>query len=245
MPLGLGLGLGIGKGNIYPPVSAFPTVADIPPGALVLDSDGVVKEYSWVVELNGPDFLFVQTSYTTINVANQKIQVALRDVFAGVSSLSQFVYMRNADRTAFITMYQTALAGVVRAQILNANGTTFGTVVGPSINTADGDYHEVALLFINSVAYIEVDNVRGVGLSVASWVQPVFSRIDFSDTSAENRPLQVCCIKQEISGSLVDWYKCDESSGAVLANQCDPTRPATLSDSTAHAEALVPVSLMT
>lgn len=44
MPLGLGLGLGIGKGNIYPPASAWPTVADIPPGALVLDSDGVVKQ---------------------------------------------------------------------------------------------------------------------------------------------------------------------------------------------------------
>ena len=43
MPLGLGLGLGIGKGNIYPPASSWPTVAAIPPGALVLDSDGVVK----------------------------------------------------------------------------------------------------------------------------------------------------------------------------------------------------------
>ena len=46
----LGLGLGMGVGNKAPllPVSAFPSVADIPPGALVLDSDGVVKECRWV-----------------------------------------------------------------------------------------------------------------------------------------------------------------------------------------------------
>ena len=42
----LGLGLGLGVGNKAPmlPASSWPTVADIPPGAVVRDSDGVVKK---------------------------------------------------------------------------------------------------------------------------------------------------------------------------------------------------------
>lgn len=44
MSLGIGMGLSVGAGNGLPPATAWPTVADIPPGMLVLDSDGVVKQ---------------------------------------------------------------------------------------------------------------------------------------------------------------------------------------------------------
>lgn len=68
MPLGLGLGLGIGKGNIYPPVSAFPTVDAIPPGALVLDSDGVVNECRWGFHNEGTDYINLGRPASVINL---------------------------------------------------------------------------------------------------------------------------------------------------------------------------------
>lgn len=43
MPLGLGLGLGLQKPTLST-VSDWPTIADIPQGAVVLDTDGVVKQ---------------------------------------------------------------------------------------------------------------------------------------------------------------------------------------------------------
>ena len=61
MPPGLGLGLGIGSGAVCPPASSWPSVSDIPPGKLVLDADGVVKQCllasgtTWVAMVSAAD----------------------------------------------------------------------------------------------------------------------------------------------------------------------------------------------
>lgn len=67
----------------------------------------------------------------------------------------------------------------------------------------------------------------------------------FSDSTAFVSPLQICCIKQYLNGTLLDWFKCDESTGTTLANTATPSRPASLSDSTAHALAWVPQDSVT
>lgn len=54
---GLGLGIGLHRGQTYPPVSAWPTIADIPQGVPVLDTDGVVKQKRVVANLDGIDLV--------------------------------------------------------------------------------------------------------------------------------------------------------------------------------------------
>lgn len=69
MPLGLGLGLGLQKPTL-PTVSAWPTIADIPQGAVVLDVDGVVKQCVYVFRNAGTDYVNLGRHSHLINLLN-------------------------------------------------------------------------------------------------------------------------------------------------------------------------------
>ena len=88
------------------PVSAFPSVAAIPPGALVLDSDGVVMEKRFTVYMNGPDTLIFAPVASNIKDIDWEFSFGFRDdnpaqaVFARyvqflAGSLPNFVLVAN------------------------------------------------------------------------------------------------------------------------------------------------------
>lgn len=283
MPLGLGLGLGVGRGAVYPPVSSWPTVADIPPGVRVLDADGVVKQKVgdylipvpvtiigsgplasapvasadnlglWynstdfgpclsrpVVELSGPDLIVASA---TRLIANSPVYTFLvKDVNAGVSTIGRFGRLMSGS-SILVFLYITA-AGKFEAQIRQLGGAQIAVVTSASTSISNGLHHKIDLRFTASSCSLYIDNVFDKTVPIVGWDGVSFSKVEFTDIDADIRPVQIAKLSTSDSFGTADCWQMNETSGTVIANQCTPSNPATLSDGTAHAYSWVPWSLL-
>ena len=239
----LGLGIGMGVGNKAPllPVYAFPSVSDIPPGALVLDSDGEVKEKRFVVELNGPDTLTFAPISADLKAIDWEFSMLFCDVNPSQSTYSRIVQFLAGSLANIILVASTT--GGLEIYLRNDGATTVHSVtMGASYNNSK--YHKITFGMAGGLFYAMSENEQKQTIAVPNWTGTGFSSVLISDTQISIRPIQISKIKQ-VSGSSVDCFQCNEQTGTAIANQCTPSRPATLSDAAAHVGALVPVSLLT
>ena len=240
----LGLGLGMGVGNKAPllPVSAYPTIADIPPGALVLDSDGVVKKKRFVVELNGPDTITFPPVSTDMKNNDWEISLVFNDINPAQSRYSDILRVRKTSEFGAIIFLIYINPSKKLACELRNDGVAYQSVVTTGILGQNFEKVRVTKVgtAITLYALGEVKTIDSGGWNAEN----AFISI-VSDYEGQARPLQVSGIQQVLNGVPLDCFPCDSETGTVIANQCRPSRPATLSDATAHVRALVPVSLLT
>ena len=238
--LGLGLGMGVGNKASMLPVSAFPSIDAIPPGALVLDSDGGVKACRWAVELNGSDSLRFATSKPNLSGSDWSLSWLQSD--RAISAVGNRLLNIFDSGKAVLRLNQIA-GGMFRLSLSTDGSTTVAYIdtISPIIDTK---FHKFSIEKIgNSIALI-VDGIFAT-MSIGAWSVLTASIVEFRDSGADLRPLVLANIGQGDTIYGNDLFPCTESSGTVIANTYTPSRPATLSDPNAHVKALVPVSLST
>ena len=79
------------------PVGNWPTVADIPPGALVLDSDGTVNKKRFVIELNGPDTITFPPVSADMKNNDWEISLVFNDINPVQSRYSDIFRVRKTS----------------------------------------------------------------------------------------------------------------------------------------------------
>ena len=238
--LGLGLGMGVGNNAPLLPVSAFPTIAAIPPGALVLDSDGVVKEKRFVVELNGPDTLTVLPLSTDLKNTNWEIQLCFMDANKSQTGPSQILRILDSTNALKLSLAITTDKKLTM-ELWNGTSWVYGVTTSTVYNSS---YNSIVIKKNGSaVSLTALGETKNIS-STTSWAYAQIGSVKLSDVNTDVRPLRVCGITQSLNGVVVDKFACKEEYGASLENAINPERPATLSDATAHVGDLVPVSLL-
>ena len=222
------------------PVNAWPSIADIPQGALVLDSDGVVKQKRFVVELNGPDTLTFQPPASDLKSINWEFSICFRDVNSSQNTFSRIIQFMASSLANLIIVAN--ITGGLEFYLRN-DGSNNAHLFRMDSTYNDLEYHKLTFGVYAGVFYAFSEKEPKKTITIQNWNGTGFTSVLISDTQISIRPLQVSTIKQATS-EIVDCFACDEQSGTVIANACMPSRPATLSDADAHVGTLVPVSLL-
>lgn len=163
------------------------------------------------------------------------------DGASSVASFATFFEIKTATLVGVRALMTTV--GKIELVLRNAGGTV--AYLGLNGNYSDLLFHRIYLGIENGFffAYTEKEAKQSIAVPV-TWDGTGYTEAVISDFSEADRPLLVCGIRQS-TGSLVDCIQCDDALGTtVIANQCTPSRPATLSDATAHAYSWVPQSLL-
>ena len=239
MPLGIGMGLSVGAGNGLPLSSSWPSVSDIPPGMLVLDSDGVVKQKRFAVELNGPDSLRFSTSTISLSTTNWSLSWTQSD--RAVSAIgNRLLGIYDGERS--VVRINQITGGYFRLT-LSTDGSNAVAYIDHTNAIVDTRFHSFRIEKIGDNIALIIDGVS-VSTSIGTWSATNASIVEFKDSGIDLRPLVLANIKQCDSVSCNDFFPCTEQAGTEIANINSPNRPATLSDATAHTETLVPVSML-
>jgi hypothetical protein len=195
-----------------------------------------------VVELNGPDTVTWSPSVANHKTANS-ITLQIKDVISGVSSAGDIINaMQAGGALPCWWLYHANETVVFVLKDVDTGDFQADTQI-PSL--FDGALHEFKVEFSDLDAKLIVDGITKLTLSLAGKTLYDCESIRMQDGSTGIRPLQVCCIQQSVNGTLIDNIPCDESTGTELRNTISPLRPATLSDATAHALALVKQAAIT
>lgn len=219
-------------------------IAAFPVGTPVYDKSETVeanrmKRIRYVAELNGPDT--VSANSTRQITESPFYQFTFRDVTPGVASIGRIARILNGVNLIVFIFVDTA--GKLNVQIRQSDGSTVVTTVQSVLSVfANGYFHKAGVQLSQTECKIYVDGVLDKTASIASWNVTQVTKIELYDADADIRPVQFVNLSVS-GGSIVDCWDLSESSGTVLANQCNPSNPATLTDATAHAKACVPLAL--
>lgn len=248
-----------GRGNVIPYGPGMPYVneaavlAALPVGSVVYDmAESIeanrIKRIRYVVELNGPDLLTLPILSTDLRFVPWEIEWTCNDLAttqAGPNRLLQILTSAAGPGTSAL-VYKVSQTSV-QFQLRDAAGTGLFNLVGVCPASGffnvkikkNGTTSGTCQLYINNV-------LQGTSVTVdySMWTgADKISAISMTDSTADLRPYQVLNCRSVLDGSLRDCVEMSETSGTSLVNQCDPARPATLSDATAHAKACVPIAL--
>ena len=137
----LGLGLGMGVGNKAPllPVSALPSIDA--PGALVLDSDGVVKQKIVVANLDGADIVSFPFTLPENRTTGPFELEFLMSIDGMPTFYTPFVSMVGASNANHWRMQiDSAVPNAISSAWRTSTGSTF--TVRPSYGFLDGRWHK-------------------------------------------------------------------------------------------------------
>ena len=192
-----------------------------------------------VCKLEGDNISLPLFDYT---VDSFEVSFAIQDYTVGVVSWPG-IYQMKADSGSVGVMQIFALHNCAQVQILfdlglNIQMSSIGDVL-------DGNFHRIAIGANGNTGYCKIDGVITNTVDITAWrnaAHPSVSNnaIYDSNTTAGTTPLYVADIQQSVNGVLIDSIPCTETTGTTLANITTPSRPATLSDATAHDLAWVP-----
>ena len=194
-----------------------------------------------VVSLDGPDTIKFAPVASTLKGIDWMCSFCFLDCASSVASFATLFEVKTAVLTGVRVVMTTA--GKIELVLRNAGGTV--AYLGLNANYSDLLFHRIYLGIENGFffAYTEKEAKQSIAVPV-TWDGTGYTEAVVSDFSASARPLLVCGIRQN-TGALVDCIQCDDALGTTtLANQCTPSRPATLSDASAHAYSWVPWSLL-
>jgi len=208
---------------------------------------GIMYRYQYVAELNGDTLTL---SDYTVNTATDSLSIKFnfRDVAAGIGATTRTIYSgRTSGNSQRLRVDIKATTGYIRAVAVNSDLASGYLTSEVPINVCDGKWHDVELKFtsLSTTArlWCVVDGISSTDVNISAWDTTQLSKIIFNDAT-DVMPLDVCCIRQIVNSVVVDGIKCNESTGITLANAVTPSRPATLSDGTAHALVPVPISIL-
>lgn len=236
------------KSTVIKAISPDTPLASIPAGAVVYDTtDGVVKLCRNVVELNGPDILTLPVLAQDLRFVPWEIEWICNDLENSQVGTNRLIQILNSATTNPSALVYKSSQTEITFQFRTATLVLFSVTCSVPANgffkikiKKNGVISGAVEIYVN-------DTLQGVSATInySDWVgaDKIYS-ISMTDSSADLRPYQVLNYKASLNNILTDCLLMNEVSGVTLANQCDPTRTATLSDSTAHAKALVPLSLL-
>lgn len=232
-------GPGMQYANEAAVIAAFPVGTPVYDMAETVEANRM-KRIRYVAELNGPDT--VNAGSTRQIAESPFIQFTFRDVNPGVSTIGRIARVLNgANLIAFIYV---DTAGKLNVQIRQSDGATVVTTI-QSVSSvfANGSFHKAGIIFSATECTIFVDGAFDKTGSIPAWNVTQLTKIELYDADADVRPVQFANLRITSTTPTVDCWELSESSGTTLANQCNPSNPATLTDSTAHAKTCVPLSL--
>ena len=230
------------------PVSAWPSIADIPIGAPVLDSDGVVKLCRSVAELNGPDLLKLPVLATDLRFVPWEIEWICNDMSANQSMTNRLIQiLNNSGGYATSALVYKTTQTTILFEFRNSSGVGLFSLSGTVPNSG---YFKIKIAksgITSGSCNLYVNNVlqSSIQTNYNNWAgADQISDISMTDLTADLRPYRVFNYKASINDTLIDYIKMDELSGLYFMNQCNQSRPASLSDSGAHAKDLIQISML-
>lgn len=194
-----------------------------------------------IVLLNGPDTLTFAPVASNLKDIDWSFSFGFRDGSATTDTYSRHVQFYAGETPNLIIL--ASLTGGIFVSFRN-NGVSSLYTIEMNALYNDLNCHRFTVGFRGGVAYAYSDIEPEKTMAVPAWNGTGFTSMVVSDQNASARPLAIFGIRQNTS-VLVDCIQCDDALGTtVIANQCTPSRPATLSDSTAHAYSWVPQGLL-
>ena len=236
----LGLGLGMGVGNKAPllPVSAFPSVADIPPGMVVLDSDGAVKKKVKVMKNEGSDYVTLGRP-PWVNQVRPGVDIFSFGVTATASTLFEQAFI--GGMSSFGSQRQLYIGCIASGQIVVYVGGAVYYVPGFTITA--NKFFNVTVNVNLTTADVFIDSVQRGTFAIGTSVYPQDIIIGArSDNSLNMEGLVAVAFFGRIE--TIDFNKWDGSDYGIGNNGTQYTviKATPLSEET---YALVPVSLLT
>lgn len=240
-------GPGMQYANEAAVIAAFPVGTPVYDMAETVEANRM-KRIRYVVELNGPDLLTLPILSTDLRFLPWEIEWVCNDLATAQVGLNRiFQILNSAGGAGTSALISKTTQTTIVFEFRNSTGAglfgLFGTVPASGFFKVKikkgGTTSGTCQLYVNDVL-----QSTSATINYSLWTgADQISAISMSDSTTDLRPYQVLNYRSALDGALRDCVEMSESSGATLVNQCDPARPATLSDATAHAKTCVPLSL--
>lgn len=193
------------------------------------------------VYLNGPDTLTFAPVASGLKAIDWSFSFGFRDDNPAQDVFARYVQFLAGALPNFVLVAN--LSGGIDISFRN-DGSTAVHVLTMTALYNNSKSHRLTVGMRSGLFYAFSDIEAEKTLAVPNWNGTGFTSVVVSDHATSIRPLMTFDIRQNTNVS-VDCFKCDDALGTtVIANQCTPSRPATLNDSTAHTYSWIPMSLL-
>lgn len=222
------------------PVDTLPADGKPP----VVMYNGVVYLWGKVIELNGPDIFTIPTITSDIDNNDFEIMMRVKDLGTTATTYPNIFRMATAaapnyGRLLLYTSPTTSFA-ILQWRIGDGSNSTgsvqldFGKKLDTESTILIRKQAGILSAFLNGVSKGSVSVVGKTGNYVTESI--------ISDQASDIRPLQVCCIKQSLNGTLIDHLPCDDGTGTAVRNIITPARAGSLNDPLAWGMGWRPIS---
>lgn len=222
----------------------IPTIADIPQGAVVLDTDGVVKQKRWVYYPVSESTSKVLVVPLIPDIASDwSLKISFLDLDPSAAGSQVFFWKRTATNIRLLQITRTSTDGF-NVTVKKASDTLIGTSPTTVNTCVQGAWNTIELYRIGDLVYLRLNSGAAVSVTLNSqWVTDGYSESSFFAWSLAEKPAYLTEFKQCCAGIACDYIPLDESAGLVARNIVNPSRPASYGENS-HVAALVPVSML-